>query len=227
MKKRIVNIILCLVLVGVNANGADYLKRSYKWEVNLSLEDGISVTETISFGKDTIINGRSYRLIKNTIPLRQTSDSILMYDITARTEVLIYNFALQAGDSIELLEDVFDGLPRRYAKVVKTDTIVLSNGMKARRIEYEQTYPRHIDIEYVGDSQRGILGPLDNMFQETLLTRFYDGDEVIYVNYQAESLEPIQHIADSTSRLFHNGQIFILRGDKIYTIQGQEVTLIQ
>lgn len=167
---------------------ADYLCESFTWVVNLSKEDGIYETTSICVGKDTIINGMVYHLIDSYYPLRQSSDSILLYDRTSKDEVLLYDFSLQVGDSIELLADNFTGLPKRFAKVVKTDVISLLDGRKARRIEYENKYPRHVDIEFVGDASRGILGPLDNMFCESTLVGLYENNKVLY----STGVEPIE-----------------------------------
>lgn len=38
-----------------------------------------------------------------------------------------------------------------------------------------------------------------------------------------EGIENIETNGDNTTKIIHNGQIYILRGDKTYTIQGQEV----
>ena len=178
MKK--VAILFLFVLCYAYTNASDFLNRDFAWDVSLSLEDGIEQRQTIRIGADTLIDGKTYWLVNNFFPLRQCSDSILFYDATSKEEVLLYNFALQVGDSLELPAIEFMGLPKRYAKVIKVDTILLNNGENARRIEFEPIYPRHIDIEFVGDAERGLLGPLDNMFKESRLNAFYKGGECLY-----------------------------------------------
>lgn len=159
-----------------------YLSRAFKWEVDCAAEDGITHSKTIMIGKDTVINNNTYRLVDNYYPMRQTQNRIYMYDFSTQTEILLYDFSLQIGDYIEQLEDPFSGTPKRKAKVVKTETITLADGRKARRIEYEQTYPtpREPDIEFVGNEQRGILGPLDNSMIEHHLKAFYDDGSLLY-----------------------------------------------
>ena len=182
MKRGIVFFLYALTVIYISA--ADYLSRSFRWEVNISLEDGIHQTSTITIGKDTVINNNTYRLVNNYHPMRQLSDSILWYDRIAQKEILLYNFALQEGDSIELIEDPFGGFPTRYAKVAKTGIITLADGRQARKIEYEQKYPapRETDIEYVGSLNGGILGVLNNSISEYQLIAFYDDDELVYTN---------------------------------------------
>lgn len=182
MKRGIVFFLYALTVIYISA--ADYLSRSFRWEVNISLEDGIHQTSTITIGKDTVINNNTYRLVNNYHPMRQLSDSILWYDRIAQKEILLYNFALQEGDSIELIEDPFGGFPTRYAKVAKTEIITLADGRQARKIEYEQKYPapRETDIEYVGSLNGGILGVLNNSISEYQLIAFYDDDELVYTN---------------------------------------------
>lgn len=180
MKREIVVFLYALTVMHVS--GADYLSRSFRWDVNLSVEDGIQTTSTITIGKDTTINSTTYRLVDNYHPMRQVSDSILWYDRIAKKEILLYNFALQEGDSIELMEDSFGGVPTRYAKVTKTEIITLADGRQARKIEYEQKYPapRSADIEFVGNSEGGILGPLSNSMCEYSLIAFYENDQIVY-----------------------------------------------
>ena len=187
MKKNVFIFALCaLNFAACTSNNPElqdsYLSRSFKWEVRTAVEDGLMYNETITIGDDTLINGKTYRLVKNYYPMRQTKDCIYMYDYSAKKEVLLYDFSLQVGESIEQLGDPFMGIPARYAKVSKTEIITLADGRKARRIEYEQTYPapRDPDIEFVGNERKGLLGPLDNMFHETTLEAFYDNNTLLF-----------------------------------------------
>ena len=159
-----------------------YLSRSFKWEINYVVEDGIFYSKGIVVGKDSLINNRTYRLVDDYYPMRQTKNRIYLYDYKSKKEVLLYDFSLKVGDYIEQLEDPFNGIPKRKAKVIKTETITLADGRKARRIEYEQTYPapRDPDIEFVGSEQRGILGPLDNSISESSLVAFYEDGTLLY-----------------------------------------------
>lgn len=158
-----------------------YLSRSFKWDVTLSKEDGIVHNSSVTIGKDTILDGKTYRMV-DSYPMRQTKNCIFIYDQQTKKDILLYDFSLQVGDSIEQLEDPYNGIPKRQAKVIKTETITLADGRKARRIEYEQTYPapRDPDIEFVGTAKRGILGPLDNMLIQTSLNAFYDNNILLY-----------------------------------------------
>lgn len=163
-------------------NTEDYLNRSFTWTVDLSLELSIGYTDTINIGNDTVIEGKTYRLVDDYYPMRQDNYAIYMYDRYYQKEVLLYDFSLKVGDSIEQLEDPYGGTPARYAKVSKTETITLADGRKAKRIEYERTYPapRDPDIEFVGNERRGILGPLDNMLHSTKLKAFYDNNILLF-----------------------------------------------
>ena len=188
MKKRLIlyaAIIVCAFACDTTEPSVSqdtYLSRSYIWDVDYAVEDGITYSKTITIGRDTTINNKTYRLVDNYYPMRQTQNRIYMYDFSSKTEILLYDFSLKVGDYIVQLEDPFFGIPKRKAKVIKTETISLADGRKARRIEYEQTYPapREPDIEFVGNERRGILGPLDNSLIERHLKAFYDKDELIY-----------------------------------------------
>ncbi len=159
-----------------------YLSRNFTWDVIQSVEDGLSYSKTIIIGRDTTINNLTYRLVNNYFPMRQTKNRIYMYVYRTKTEILLYDFSLKVGDYIEQQEDPYSGIPKRKAKVIKTETITLADGREARRIEYEQTYPapREPDIEFVGNEKRGILGPLDNSLSESHLEAFYDNGTLLY-----------------------------------------------
>ena len=175
--------LICCKPIEPEAESQDiYLSRSFKWDVTRSVEDGMHYNQSITVGKDTVINGKNYRLVKNYYPMRQTKNRIYMYDSQEKKEILLYDFSLKVGDYIEQREDPFNGIPKRKAKVSKTGTITLADGRKSRFIEYEQTYPapRNSDIEFVGDEKRGILGPLDNMLSSTSLVAFYDNNTLLY-----------------------------------------------
>ena len=47
--------------------------------------------------------------------------------------------------------------------------------------------------------------------------------EIIEPAYKPEGIEDIHEDSDQPVKFLHNGQIFILRGDRTYTLQGQEV----
>ena len=159
-----------------------YLSKSYRWEVEKTVEDGDLNTASIEIGRDTVINQQTYHLVNDYYPLRQDQSRIYMYDYVTKEEVLLYDFSLQVGDVIKQLAEPFGAYPERDAKVIKVDTITLADGRKARRLEYEQTFPapRGIDIEYVGKATGGILGVLDNSMRESHLVAFYDGETLLY-----------------------------------------------
>lgn len=229
MKKY--SIIFALLAVYVMSYGATdpdaesqdiFLSRSFRWDVENSVEDGIHYTTSITIGKDTIINEQTYRLVDNYYPMRQTKDCIYMYDYSTKKEVLLYDFSLQVGDIIEQLPDPFSGYPARNAKVIKTDTIILADGRKARRIEYEKQFPapRSVDVEYVGTETGGILGVLDNTIRESHLVAFYDNNILLYPfsEYLAAPNSP-----SFSDKIFQDGHIIIHRNGKTYTVTGQEV----
>ena len=66
-----------------------------------------------------------------------------------------------------------------------------------------------------------------------VLTSIITCDSIGYIittqgTYEEDAPEAIESVetttaAGSTSKFFHNGQILIRRGEKVYTLQGQEV----
>ena len=47
--------------------------------------------------------------------------------------------------------------------------------------------------------------------------------EIIEPAYKPEGIEDIHEDSDQPVKILHNGQIFLLRGDRTYTLQGQEI----
>ena len=47
--------------------------------------------------------------------------------------------------------------------------------------------------------------------------------DIIEPAYKPEGIEDIHEDSDQPVKFLHNGQIFLLRGDRTYTLQGQEV----
>jgi len=47
--------------------------------------------------------------------------------------------------------------------------------------------------------------------------------EIIEPAYKPEGIEDIHEDSDQPVKFLHNGQIFLLRGDRTYTLQGQEI----
>lgn len=184
--KQFIFCLLAIIFAACTSNYPEsqdtYLSRSFKWEVKTVVEDGLTYSETITIGGDTLIDGKTYRLVKNYYPMRQTKNRIYMYDYSEKKEILLYDFSMQVGDSIAQLADPYLGIPTRFAKVSKTEIIKLADGRNARRIEYEQKYPgpRNSDIEFVGNEQCGILGPLNNIFREMTLEAFYDNNTLLF-----------------------------------------------
>ena len=96
--------------------------------------------------------------ISRTVPIAVDGQKI--YVRYMDTDLLIYDFSLEVGDSIPMYgfdyySDYFELL--EYAYVTATDSVTLLDGRRVKRLRYD--WSRMWDIEYVG-SEYGILSPL-------------------------------------------------------------------
>ena len=183
--------------------------------------------------KDTMLNGVPYQVIGGGV-LRSEGAKVwcVVDSMGVSVENLLYDFDLQVGDSIRT---IYDGMYEEhpcFAKVTNVDTITLSDGRKARRISYNT---REDDIEYIGNIS-GIFGaivfeqPLNGVSNNFICcTR---GNNLLYEKnngdcerwYNDDAVNALHNVSEwpfSFTKIFHDGQILILRGDKTYTLQGQ------
>ena len=215
-----------------------------EWHYKTSNQSaGTSSVVTLSM-KDCEIDGVMYQYISGAY-LRAEGAKIwcLVDSNEGEFEKLLYNFDLQVGDSIQKMYMwvYSDNLDYPYAKVTNVETITLADGRKARRLSYDISPD---DIEHVG-CVNGILAPADS---SPIPPSAPKGDGVIYTQYvcctrgdyvlhetaqgECENLlngDPHQNIENpiedtsSTTKTFNSGQIYIIRGDKTYTLTGQQV----
>ena len=80
--------------------------------------------------------------------IRQDEQKVYGMSSDNSKEILMYDFSLEVGDSI-----LTDG---KYSKVVVTDSVFLLNGLKVKRITYDDN--RGTDIEYIGNTENFIVG---------------------------------------------------------------------
>ena len=201
MKKVFVISLMAVMQVVCMLNAQEYFTIGTKW-VNYSQwysSPPFLVEETREVKGETEINGRTYKVVKGTpvnvdeAGLHMSFGSSLwlvdgkkIYGMgMGRSEenlILMYDFSLEEGD-------VIDSYKYAPSTVVKTDSVVLANGQKAKRIFYDN---RAADIEYVG-SVNGFVFPIkqpdeENSEPEVVPVSFMGrwfcycaiGDEVIY-----------------------------------------------
>jgi len=198
------------------------------WKIN-SLEQ----TDTmLTYGiVDTLINGVAFQFTHDALLRTEGSKVWCIIDSMGESvEQLLYDFDMQIGDSIRtLFFPYYDPEePPHYAQVTQIDTITLLDGRSARRISYDS---RADDIEHVGNVN-GILEAAHCLVApDGAERRFICCTYGDYLLYEVETglcdkitgMDVIISDDSSTFPFLRDGQIFILRGDKIYTLQGQEV----
>lgn len=151
-------------------------------------------------------------------------------------EKLLYDFDLQVGDAIRTIQlhNYVDEATLQNATVTNVETITLSDGRSARRISYDN---RPDDIEHIG-SVKGIFGSTFSIIPPGGILRDFVcctlGDNLLYEISEGEcdKLNDLPHVtgldntsvlSSSATKILHDGQLFILRDGKTYTVTGMEI----
>ena len=177
----------------IEAYAAEYLSKEYLWNVgtyDIMICDCFTDPEcceqwgdfqpfSVAIGDDFIISGVEYKKLNLTSVndeyvigfLRQEGQRIYIKKGISEDELLLYDFGLNVGDSILTYSDKYISKP--YSKVINTDTIILKNGVRAKRIFYDNE--RYCDIEYVGNVYSFYFEGAFIMYNS-----FYMNDEIVF-----------------------------------------------
>lgn len=181
--------------------------------------------------KDSVVDGRMYQCTQGVL-LRTDEAKVwcLVDSMDKRIEKLLYDFDLQVNDSIgTVYTNYASNEPCVFAKVTEVKNITLSDGRVARRISYDN---REDDIEFVG-STLGLIAPANiPVVPNGIIEEFVcctSGDYVLFEIAPSECDALVSDIVNittqpaSASKFLREGQMYILRDGKTYTITGQEV----
>lgn len=170
------------------------------------------------------INGIAYLLL-DSVPIRQSGQQI--YAHSEGEDVLIYDFGLKVGEKI--IANYVTNSANDYATVTAIDSVWLSDGRRAKRIQYDH---RATDIEYIGSvSNAGVLSPLfgDVILPcggQEFLCCSIDGQPIYEVSSsscdKATTLPATLQKPIATKRLI-NGQLFVEIDGAIYDVLGRKV----
>ena len=130
-------------------------------------------------------------------------------ELVVATEDAIYTATYEAIEKTKYYNITFldwDGTLLQYLQVEK-----------GTWPEYTGDTPTRPDDEQYTYTFSGWTPELVVVTEDATYTAIYDATQI------GEGIEDIQVIGLSPCKIMKNGQFYILRGDKIYTIQGQEV----
>ena len=168
---------------------------------------------------------------------------VYQYSGYYKQDILVYDFNLKLGDRLPITDSL--RLSSEYALFTLDNISTIENVGCTRKV---YTFKHETDsivwIEGIGNyvdfttpyaiknaySSRILCVQKDN---ETLYDsgnfQGYTCESVhsIYNNQSQEAISTIRSGTPSASKILRDGQIYILRGDKTYTLQGQEKVLIQ
>ena len=193
---------------------------------------------------DTLINAERYVKIEKDHhyegALREDEDANIYFIPTGGThEFLLYAFHAQVGDTLTNLwiDEHTNSMPNN---VVVAD--IQSSTPRKFRLDVElfqddiSIHESVVWIEGVGHqegtpiSNEMCLGCTGGEPKAVILCAYKDGEQVYssrftkwYDCYYMQDLPITTTDTPSASKIIRDGQIFILRGDKTYTLQGQEV----
>lgn len=185
--------------------------------------------------RDTVVNGITYQWVRWKL-LRSEGAKVwcVVDSMGKQVERLLYDFDLQAGDSIRHVFERYDELqPIYYSKVTHVESITLPDGRSARRLSYDS---RPDDIEHVG-SVLGLLeiasfdveinGTVENF---VCCTR---GDNVLYETEQDDCDKLKNMIFTETehtltepftaTKFLRDGQLFINHNGNTYNAHGVRI----
>ena len=157
MKNRIFLLLLCVLAVSVmTADDSLYFPEGSRW-TNASSEASYIIQG------DTLVNGKKYHKVidknkdhqKLVALKREEGKKIYVRFEGTDTDVLLYDFGLEVGDSIVLQTDRCNG-PCSINHVERIDTVTLLDGRKAKCFFYDS---RMWDVEFVG-CETGLFGPI-------------------------------------------------------------------
>lgn len=247
MKNKLLLMSVCILLVCpiVFAEENSYFPEGMKWTSRYIENDGghCGAPAVCTIMGDTIIEGRKYNALvcasyekRFVVPIRESDKKIYAY-ITDR-DILFYDFEAGVGDSIPNchIDPVYSqsGLEFEeygYAHIIKTDSIMLLNGQKAKRQFFDKGRPE--DIEYIGSAE-GIFSCWGYPLTPICYGVHFEfccsiNGEPLY-EYNPGDCERINTLPINTvqadvfcaTKIFQNGQLLIERNDKTYTLTGIE-----
>jgi hypothetical protein len=215
--------------------------------------NSLSITEiTYSLGGDTIINNDKYRKIllnesAYSGAVRQSKDGQQVYFVPtgSKTEYLLYDLNVNPGDIVNAYVGFSDnscaeaGFPATAAQEIKSVQII--NGRKHVTTQNEDGYVVEW-IEGIGTQNilwargRGCI-PTGMDFSATYtLCATDDEGNILYsfdtdhlgihneqCNWKPMAIDNIQSNTSTATRILRDGHLYIKRGEKEYTITGQEV----
>ena len=249
MKNKLLLMSVCILFICpiAIADENSYFPEGMKWSSRYVEKDGsyCGVNSVCTIIGDTIIEGKKYSTLvyanfdeRFVVPIRESDKKIYVH-ITNR-DVLLYDFGAGVGDSIpnnyihSFLGE--SGMPlievHGYAHIIKTDTIQLLNGHKAKRQFYDNS--RSEDIEFIGSTE-GILSHWGYPPTPTCYGAQFNfccsmnGDPLYEYNpgdCERISTLPINSVpaaSPSAYKIIRDGQLLIQHNDKTYTVQGIEI----
>lgn len=176
MKRFLIILLLSVPFVLEAASDVpNYFPLGIQWKLNNDSGEGGNIITAVQIDNDSLINGYIYHQIGGYW-LRQYQRQIYVLDNTLQpaTDYLLYDFALEVGDSI------YVNLLGKYTKVTATSFVQLADGREAKKIDYEG---RGTDIEFLGNEQSGLLNLWElylNACSSTQLICCTIGDTMLY-----------------------------------------------
>lgn len=262
--KRFFSFLFC-ILIGMQVFAQD--KWSDIWcntwnimEHDMGLTSDTEKTWRHYLANDTIINGQTYTSVNYywtleeskvyKIALVRFAEDKKVYAFIDDTEYLVYDFAVQVGDTIETIVGVGYGSMLQQLLVYQIDidgatnrkTITLYPICRIEDDEYDEDWVYLWDccpvqwIEGVGSTDGFLMGYPPCGWVGGIgcnLLCAYRGDELKYTGYLYEeygceynvpsSIEEVQVPQAESTKTIINNQLLILNNDKTYNVMGVEV----
>lgn len=223
-----------------------YLPEGMKWTRRVVTDTDYRFIDERKVEGTEVIDGVTYQVIQtleyDKVFIRCEGKKVfarLEDDYEFDEELLLYDFGLNIGDSIQkYYAPLYWEVPKTWHKVVVVDTVTLLNQVRARRLHYDDG---DADIEYIGDAKGNLFRAFPfGWVLEAVITPLCCsiGDELLWEfepNGCSESPSALDDISGSrndvsgnrndlipTKRLTPDG-ILILPDGRRVTLLGTEV----
>lgn len=133
---------------------------SFTFKINHWGQSGPYGISSYHFAFDTTINGQGHHKFDNwgtwpgSVYLRESNDSIFYYSTFCNSDLLLYNFGLQVGDTFRLYHSCI--FPERFVADT-VSTVTLLTGQIVRYIHLTNGYHELRWVYHVGDVNYGFF----------------------------------------------------------------------
>lgn len=111
-------------------------------------------------------------------------------------------------------------------QVLENDSVILSDYSTITRYDQEATYQTQVTAAQIGGGEHTLkwrVRSVSNTYSGKAESIWVYGEDIQFIFPDEQAVEDIHVESAQPIKVLHNGQILIIRGEKTYTLTGQEV----